>query len=245
MTNRFARAIPVASLFLVLGAGASLAQGAADPSTPAAAAPAVPKTATAAQDLTASEWWASGRYRLTPTDVIELTFPFVPELDQVLTVQPDGYVSVRPVGDLRVQGRSMPELRQMLLDAFAPIVREPRFTIVLREFEKPYFVVAGEVKSPGKFDLRGAVTVTQGLALAGGTTTGAKSSQIVLFRRYTADMVEVKQFDVKKMLADRNLSEDQLLRPGDTLFVPRSVMARLKPYLPSASIGLFLNPFDP
>src|SRR4051812_6609977 len=46
-----------------------------------------------------SEWayWTSGRYRITPGDVVELRFPFVPELDQTLAVQPDGYVTAREV----------------------------------------------------------------------------------------------------------------------------------------------------
>ena len=44
---------------------------------------------------------------LLPSDVIELTFPYVPEFDQTITVQPDGYASLRGVGDLRVQSRTL------------------------------------------------------------------------------------------------------------------------------------------
>jgi len=240
--NRLATAIGFGSAWLLIApiCGAQSTPGAQPPAAPAE----VRSTSeTSLDDLIGSERWDSGRYRLTPTDVIELTFPYVPELNQILTVQPDGYVTVRPTGELRVQGRTVPEVRQMLFEAYAPILREPAITIVLREFQKPYFVASGEVKQPGRFDLRGSVTVTQALALAGGTTDAAKHSQVILFRRYSADLVEVKEIDVKKMFASKDLSEDHLLRPGDTLFVPRSVLSRLKPFLPTAGLGVYLNPF--
>ena len=190
-----------------------------------------------------SQEWSSGRYRLTPSDVLELRFPFVPEFDQTVTIQPDGYVSLRIVGDLRVQGRTLPELKAMLNEVYAGILRDPVINIILREFEKPYFVVAGEVADPGKYEIRGAMTLTQGLALAGGHTRAAKHSQVILFRRFNAEWLEVKQIDVKKMYATRTLSEDPLLRPGDTIFVPRSMLSKIAPFIPRPGLGLYLNPF--
>ena len=187
------------------------------------------------------EGLATGRYRLTPTDVIELTFPFVPEFDQIVTVQPDGYVTLRAVGEVRVQGRTLPELRLMLLEAYEPILREPVVTILLREFEKPYFVATGEVAKPGKFDLRGPTTLTQALAIAGGLTDTGTLSEIVLFRRYSHELLEVKQVDIKKMLASRDLSEDPLLRPGDTVFVPVSTLGQIGRFISKPQLGLYLN----
>jgi polysaccharide export outer membrane protein len=191
------------------------------------------------------EWsqWSGGRYRITPGDVIELTFVYVPEFNQSLTVQPDGYVSLRGVRDLHAQGRTVPEFQQELLEAYAAVLRDPVVSVVLKEFEKPYFVAAGEVAHPGKFDLRGATTVTQALAFAGGTTKSAKSSQVILFRHFSSDLLEVKQINVKKMYSSRDLSEDVVLRPGDTVFVPTSMISQLGAFLPRPSLGLYLDPF--
>ena len=188
--------------------------------------------------------WTGGRYRLTHSDVLELKFPYVPEFDQTVTVQPDGYISLQRIGDLHVLGRSLPELKTMLAEAYADILREPVINIILKEFEKPYFVIAGEVARPGKFELRGATTLTQGLVLAGGETRSAKHSQVMLFRRFIGEWLEVKQIDVKKMYASHDLSEDPLLRPGDTVFVPRSTMSYVSPFIPKPSLGLYLNPFQ-
>jgi polysaccharide biosynthesis/export protein len=188
--------------------------------------------------------WSNGRYRVTPTDVLELTFPYVTEFNQVVSVQPDGYVTLKAVGDVRVQGRTLPELGALVREAYEPILRDPLVTIVLKEFEKPYFVAAGEVKTPGKFELRGATTVTQALAVAGGFTDKAKVSQVVLFRRYSEDLMEVKEINVKKMFSSRKLEEDYVLRPGDTVWVPRTMISKLAPYLPTAGFGIYLNPFN-
>jgi polysaccharide export outer membrane protein len=187
--------------------------------------------------------WTGGRYRIAPSDVLELHFPYVPEFDQTVTVQPDGYISLSAVGDVRVQGRSVPEAKALLAEAYQGIMQKPVINIVLKEFEKPYFMVAGEVVKPGKIELRGATTLTQGLTLAGGTTSSAKHSNVLLFRRFMTEWLEVKQVDVKKMYASHNMSEDPLLRPGDTVFVPKSTFGKISPFIPRASLGFYLNPF--
>src|SRR3989442_1557925 len=80
------------------------------------------------------------RYRLKRGDILELTFPFAPPLNQTATVQPDGFIILRILGDLRVEGMTMPELTQLLQTAYAKILREPVLTVDLKDFEKPYFI---------------------------------------------------------------------------------------------------------
>lgn len=191
-----------------------------------------------------TEWpqWTSGRYRLSPGDVVQLVFPFVPDFDQTLTVQPDGYVSPRGISDVLAQGLTVPQFHAALVEAYGPVLREPTVTVVLKEFEKPFFIMAGEVSRPGKYDLRSATTVTQALAIAGGMTRAAKSSQVIVFRRFTSELLEVKALNASRMLAQRDLSEDAVLRPGDTVFVPRRTLANLAPFIPQPSLSFFLNP---
>jgi len=118
--------------------------------SPFAAAQTVPAADTSvAAD---SEWtrWTDGRYRITPGDVLELTFPFVPELNQTITVQPDGYVSLKELPDMRVQGRTVAQVKADLLEAYGAFVRDPVFTVTLKEFQAPYFVAGGDVNKPGR-----------------------------------------------------------------------------------------------
>ena len=207
------------------------------------AAPALAKqTQPAASEQTRQP--PDARYRLRPGDVLDVNFPFVPAFNHTITIQPDGYVTCRAIGGLRVDGLTIPELTETLRARYATILRDPVITVAVQDFEKPYFIVSGEVGKPGKYELRGATTLTQGMALAGGYTEAAKHSNVLLFRRFGAtDWLEVKQIDVKKMFASRDLSEDPILRPGDTVFVPKSTFSKVAPFIPKFGWGLYFNPF--
>lgn len=190
------------------------------------------------QDLeTMRGLWAGGRYRLTPGDVVDVNFPYVGEFNQTVSVQPDGYIALRGIRDIHVAGLTVPELRQEVVEAYSSSLRDPVVTIVLKEFEKPYFVASGEVTHPGRYEIRGATTLTQALALAGGPTASAKQSAVVLFRRLGNELINVKMVDVQKMFASRNLSEDPVLRPGDLLFVSKSRMSSILPWIPKPGLG--------
>jgi len=183
------------------------------------------------------------RYRLRPTDIVSLTFPLTPEFDQEVTVQPDGFIQLKGLLDeVRAEGLVIPELIETIRTAYSKVLHDPVITVVLKDFEKPYFVAGGEVGQPGKYDLRGETTVTQAIAIAGGFGKYARHSRIFLFRRYSDDWVEVKVLNVKRMLDKRDLREDVTLRPGDMLYVPKSAYAKVEGFLPRSSLGLFFNP---
>ncbi len=182
------------------------------------------------------------RYLVRPGDILELNFPFTPEFNQTITVQPDGYVTVRGLGDLRIQGKTVPEVLEAMRNAYSKILRDPVITVELKDFEKPYFIVGGEVAHPGKYDLRGDTTILQAVAVAGDFKAESKSSQVLLFRRVSDDWAEVRQVDIKQMLRKRDLAEDLHLRPGDMVFVPKNPWSRLDRFVPVPTLGMFINP---
>jgi polysaccharide export outer membrane protein len=112
-----------------------------------------------------------------------------------------------------------------------------------KDYQKPYFIVGGQVSKPGKFDWRGDVTVTEAIAIAGGFDDTAKHSQVLMFRRISNDWAEAKLINVKHMLNTRNLYEDPLLQPGDMLYVPKNTLSKVKPFLPIPSLGLYSSQF--
>jgi polysaccharide export outer membrane protein len=181
------------------------------------------------------------RYRILPGDVIEVSFLLTPEFDQVVTIQPDGYVTLKAVGSLVAGGRTTEEFTQALQAAYGKILRDPIITVNLNDFAKPYFIVDGQVDKPGKFELRGETTVTEAVAIAGGFKDTAKHSQVVLFRKVSDQWAEVKVLNVKHMMNSRNLAEDVYLRPGDMLFVPKNVISKIKPFIPVPSLGTYFN----
>jgi polysaccharide export outer membrane protein len=181
------------------------------------------------------------RYRINPGDTLELTFALTPEFNQTVTVQPDGYITLRGVGDLSAAGQTLPELTGSIKTAYSKILQDPEITVDPKEFEKPFFTVGGQVGKPGKFDWYGDITLTQAIAIAGGFTDASKHSQVLLFRRVSDEWTEARIINVKKMMSSRDLQEDPELKPGDMLFVPKNVLSKIKPFLPTSSIGAFAS----
>lgn len=182
------------------------------------------------------------RYRINPSDTLELSFALTPELNQTVTVQPDGYITLRDAGDLQAAGQTLPELTESIKNAYSKILQDPVISVEPKEFEKPFFAVGGQVGKPGKFDWYGDISLTQAIAIAGGFTDASKHSQVLLFRRVSDQWTEARIINVKKMLSSRNLQEDPELKPGDMLFVPKNALSKIKPFLPTTSAGVFASP---
>jgi polysaccharide biosynthesis/export protein len=182
------------------------------------------------------------RYRLRSGDVLDLNFPFTPEFNQTVSVQPDGYINLRGVGDIRVQDKTTPEVVETVRAVYGKILRDPIITVELKEFEKPYFVVGGEIARPGKYELRGDTTLTEAISIAGGFNEKSKTSEILLFRRVSDAWAEVRKVDLKQMLRDGDLREDLRLRPGDMVLVSKSTMAKIGRFIPVPSLGMYFNP---
>jgi polysaccharide biosynthesis/export protein len=180
-------------------------------------------------------------YRLSKSDVLEVSFAFAPELNQTVTVQPDGYISLRGADAVVAEGRALAELEEEIRRTYATTLHEPQVTVVLKEFDKPYFIASGEVGRPGKYELRSDTTLTEAVAIAGGFTEKSRHSQVLLFRHMSADMVETRLVNVKEMLKRHTLAEDLRLQPGDFVFVPRSTVSNVMRFMPSTSMGMYLN----
>lgn len=180
------------------------------------------------------------RYRLQKGDTIELGFPFTPEFNQTVTVQPDGFVTLRAMGDVQAAGMTVPDLTTALHKKYSTILNDPMIQITVRDFEKPYFVVNGHVGAPGKYEMRGDMTLSQAVAIAGGFAPDARTNQVILFRRTSEDWVEVKEVDLKKMLKGE-IEEDVDLRAGDMVFVPRSRLAPFKSLMSAAALRLYFR----
>jgi polysaccharide export outer membrane protein len=183
------------------------------------------------------------RYRIEADDIMELSFRYTPEFDQEVTVQPDGFIQLKGLpGDVHVQGLTVPELIAELKRVYGTVLNDPVISVVLRDFEKPYFIAGGQVGKPGKYDLRGDTTAGQAIAIAGGFADYAKNKQVLLFRRYSNDTVEVKIYDLKKIMKGKDVEEDPMLQPGDMLFVPKTWMANVDRFLPRSSLGTYFSP---
>jgi polysaccharide biosynthesis/export protein len=194
------------------------------------------------------------RYKVQPDDGLLISFPLSPEFNQPsgcttttscsVVVQPDGYIDLEGAGSLYVQGMTVPEVVQALKKAYSGILHDPIINVNLVDFQKPFFIVSGQVGKPGQYDLRHDTTVSEAIAIAGGFAPTAKT-QVFLFHRVSSDWVEVKKLSLKDILHGKNANEDAQLLPGDMIFVPEKFITNFRKYVPysiGGSAGSYIAP---
>jgi polysaccharide export outer membrane protein len=182
------------------------------------------------------------RYVLQRQDVLSLTFPLSPELNQTLTVQPDGYINLQNAGSVYAQGLTAPELILAVKKAYTGILHDPIVDVDIQDFQKPFFIVTGQVGKPGQYELRADITVAEALAIAGGMTMTTAKTQVFLFHRTPENWFEVKKVNMKDVLRGKNVNEDAMIHPGDMVYVPEKFIANFRKYVPySLNAGSYLD----
>jgi len=177
-------------------------------------------------------------YRLQPSDVLELEYEYTPEYNQTVTVGPDGTVTLRLVGTVKVGGLSLDEATSAIKAKASVPLNHPEVSLTLKEFVKPHFTIYGEVQKPGVYDMHGGVTVLQAIAISGGQKETSKQTQVVLLRKVSGDMAEVKVINTKTMSTADGVREDFALKPDDMIIVPKNKLGKVEPYVRVTSMGL-------
>jgi polysaccharide biosynthesis/export protein len=172
------------------------------------------------------------RYRINRDDMLSISFPITPEFNQPkVMVQPDGYITLQGAGSLYVKGLTVPEAVEAVKKAYSKTLHEPIIDIDLIDFQRPYFVVLGQVGKPGQYDLRYDMTVTEAVAVAGGFAATAKT-RVFLYRRMATGWQEAKELKLNDILHGKNVTEDAEMRPGDMIFVPEKTITKVRKYIP-------------
>lgn len=181
-------------------------------SRPSAPAPAPLAGTPAASDLGLAE------YRIGPEDVLDVLVWKNPDLTRTVSVRPDGRISLPLVNDVMAAGLTPMELRAVLAKGFAEFVNDAEISVVVKEIHSFKVSVVGMVKTPGRYELRGPVTILEALALAGGTTEFAKRDRIAVFRQVRGRWQRYG-FDYTNVILD-GADQNFPLRPGDIVVVP-------------------------
>lgn len=181
------------------------------------------------------------RYRLQAGDILEVQYRYTPEFNDLVTIQPDGYVTLPLLGDIRFGGLNLEQARALIFEKAKVRLKDPEINLKLKEFVTPFVTVFGEVDKPGRVELHGKLTVVEALAVAGGFKDTAKHSQVVLFRKVDDEWAEAKEIDVKENMSKRTLTEDLTLRPGDLLYIPQNRISKIERVVRLSSLLSPLN----
>ena len=178
-------------------------------------------------------------YQIQPGDVIQLNYRYTPEYNEQVTVQPDGYVNLQTCGQVSLGNLTVEQATQSIKQKASGELKDPEIILTLKQFHKPYVVVAGEVNKPGRYDLQEETTALQAVLQAGGMSQNARSSQVVVFRKINGEQAEVKVLDLHSIRSTKDLEHDTVLQSGDMLLVPRSRFSTVERVVKLANLGAY------
>ncbi len=174
-------------------------------------------------------------YLIGPGDSVDIYVWGNPDVSRVVSVRPDGKVTVPLVEDLQASGKTAYELARELEEAFALYIRDPQVVVMVAEFQgvdQQQIRVLGQVGNSGgdqgsnrysgeSIPYERGMTLMDVIIRIGSIGEFADGNRASIIRK--VDGVE-KQFGVKidDLVEDGDLSENVYMQPGDILVIPEA-----------------------
>ncbi len=162
-------------------------------------------------------------YVIGPEDVLDISVWKNEDLSRVVTVRPDGRISLPLIGDVTAAGLTPGELRESIIARLKEYQESVVASVIVNEVNSYRIFILGEVASPGTYLMKRRTTVLQAIAIAGGFNQYASRNKMVVVREgggaaSSEERIPVRFDDLVK--AGGKGSKNLTLRPGDTIFVP-------------------------
>lgn len=158
-------------------------------------------------------------YLIGPEDVLGIVVWREPDMSGDVTVRPDGRITVPVLGEIVAEGKRPSRLQDELAAAAGKYVSGVNVVVIVRAINSRKIFVTGRVTSPGKYPLIGTLTVMQAIALAGGLTEFADPKAITILRSVEGKS-QTLNFNYNAVSRGKNIEQNVLLKPGDTVVVP-------------------------
>jgi polysaccharide export outer membrane protein len=158
----------------------------------------------------------SQEYRIGPEDMLDVVVWKNPDLSKPVAVRPDGMITLPLIGELRAAGLTPTQVRSEIKTRLEKYKDVAEVSVTVSDVRSYNLYILGEVKTPGRYQVKSATTVLQALALAGGFTPWADTGDIVVVRRDPHG----KEQRLRVRYKDLVRRDDVNLFPGDTVIVP-------------------------
>src|SRR2546427_1011218 len=158
-------------------------------------------------------------YLIGPEDMLDIAVWNNTAISRTVPVRPDGKISLPLLNDVQAGGLTPMKLRDVVTKKLSEYVPAPEVSVIVREVRGAKVSVIGEIKTPGRYDLRSRTTVLDVIAQAGSFSTFASRGQIFVLRLDGATSKRIP-FNYNKVIAANGEHENFVLQPGDIVVVP-------------------------
>ncbi|HLB90282.1 MAG TPA: polysaccharide biosynthesis/export family protein [Terriglobales bacterium] len=159
-------------------------------------------------------------YTIGVDDLLAIHVWKEPEISRVVSVRPDGKISLPLIGELKASGLTPRVLQKTVATRLRSYLFEPEVAVIVQEIRSLRFNIVGEVNRPGTYPLVKPMTVLDAIALAGGFRDFAKITKIYVLRLRANGSRMRSPFNYKDVIKGHDIYQNVELEPHDTIVVP-------------------------
>jgi len=164
-------------------------------------------------------------YVLQPGDNVDIKFFNNPELNENVTIRPDGKITLQLIDEVHAAGQTPSQLDQVLTEKYGAHLQQAMISVILKNFGGQRMYVGGEVHAPREIQPAGMINALQAIVNAGGFTDDADLENIVIVSRGGGNRPLARTVDLKKALKGAIPESAYCLKPYDIVFVPKTKLA--------------------
>ena len=157
-------------------------------------------------------------FTLREGDILKISFPGSPNLDNVQPIRPDGKINLTLVGEVQAAGMTPADLQQKLMDLYAPQLTTKEVMVEVQSFAFPVYVT-GAVLRPGKISTDHLLTALEAIMEAGGPDYTKANLKNVKVIRQEGGRTKNYILDLKRVMEGK-ATEPFYLKPADIIYVP-------------------------
>ena len=174
--------------------------------------PVIPESVTAPGDH------QSSAFTLREGDILRISFPGSPNLNNVQQIRTDGKITLPLIGEVQAAGLTPIDLQQKLMDLYAPQLSSKEVTVEVQNSSFPVYVT-GAVLRPGKVTSDHPMTALEAIMEAGGFDyTKANLKDVEVIRQ---EGNQTKKYNLNlKLEMEGKSSQPFYLKPSDIIYVP-------------------------
>jgi len=166
------------------------------------------------------------RYLIQPGDSLDIKFFYNPELNETITVRPDGKISLQLIDDIQASGIEPAQLDEILTKRYSKELRKPVLTVIVRTFSNQRVFVGGEVVRPGLIEIGPEMDPMQVVFQAGGIKETARLKEAILIRKGENNQPTPIRLDLEAAMTGNGPAANFQLQPNDILYIPKSAIAK-------------------
>jgi len=170
----------------------------------------------------------SVKYTLGADDIIEITVMRHPEFSGIFPINSEGKIQLKFAGDINVMGLTKKQVEEKIAKVISGFLISPEVNVTITEYKSKFVFVLGEVAQPGKYYIKSeTISVRDAVVNSGLPTYSAAMRKCSLITPDKSGKVKNMPVNIYNILYIGDLRKNIDMRPGDVLYVPSTIMAKI------------------